>query len=293
MLTEHLLQTLRSLRLIGRAAAFEQQLIPPATHERLSFEERFGLLLGHEALDRDNRRVTRLLGTAKLRLKAHGADIDDHHPKPSKSRRASLLQGHWIERHQNRLSTGPTGSGQSSLACAFGDHACRQGRTTLYSRAPRLFETLTIAHADSSYPRLLASLARTELVILDDFARQPLTHEHRTDLLEILEDRHGVRSTLLTSQLPVKNWPKAIGDPTLSEAILDRLVHNAHKLELKGESMRKTQAVRTDDDQSCPDLLRLSPSPTTARCKPTRRSKPMTRINLRTRAHLTDVDRLT
>ena len=185
---------------------------------------------------------------ARFKLQAAISEIDYQHPRGlSKSRIASLVQSHWIERHQNLLITGKTGCGKSFLACAFGDHACRQGRTTRYFRAPRLFQALTIAHGDGSYPRLLASLARTELLILDDFALQPLTHQHRTDLLEIMEDRHGVRSTIVTSQLPVRNWHKAIGDPTLADAILDRLVHNAHKLELKGESMRKNETVSVDE----------------------------------------------
>jgi len=251
MLTEHILQTLRTLRLSGMADAFEQQLAQPATHDELSFEERFGLLLDHEVIDRDNRRVTRLLSTAKLRLKAHAADIDYEHPRGlSKSRLASLLQGHWLTQHQNMLITGSTGTGKSYLACAFGDQACRQGHTTRYFRAPRLFATLTIAHGDGSYARLLANLARTELLIIDDFALQPLTHEQRTDLLEICEDRHGSRSTVITSQLPVNHWHKAIGDATLADAILDRLVHNAHKLALKGESMRKRQGVPSNVEEA-------------------------------------------
>lgn len=239
MLTPSLLEQLRALRLTGMADALERQLTQPATHEELSFEERLRLLIDAEAIARENRRIARLLSTAKLRYAACVHDIDYRHPRGlSKSRIASLVQGEWLRQHQGLIITGPTGTGKSWLACAFGDHACRQGFSVRYFRTPRLFKTLEIARGDGSYARQLAQLARTDLLIFDDFALEPLSARARNDLLEIMEDRYAARSVLLTSQLAVKHWHKAIGEPTLADAILDRVVHNAHRLELKGETMR-------------------------------------------------------
>lgn len=159
---------------------------------------------------------------------------------------ARLSSGAWIRAHQNLLICRPTGVGKSYLACALGNQACRQGVSVLYLRAPRVVEELRISHADGSCAKRPARFAKTDLIILDDWALSPLTREARNDLLEILDDRMNTRSTLITSQLPVKHWHEYIGEPTLADAILDRLVHNAHKLALKGESMRKTTKPLTD-----------------------------------------------
>ena len=244
MLTQKLLELLRTLRLAGMAQALERQLTQPTTHEDLSFEERLGLLLDAEALARENRRIERALRTAKLRFAASVHDIDYRHPRGlTKSRMASLIQGDWLHKHQGVLITGPTGTGKSWLACALGDNACRQGFSVRYFRTARLFKALEIGRGDGSYAKQLAALARTDLLILDDFALEPLTARNRNDLLEVMEDRYGERSVLITSQLGVKHWHKAIGDATLADAILDRLMHNAHRLELKGETMRSAVAV--------------------------------------------------
>ena len=246
MLTHKLLEQLRGLRLTGIADALERQLTQPATHEDLSFEERLALLINAEALARENRRVESLLRSAKLRFAASVHDIDYRHPRGlTKSRMASLVQGDWLHKHQGCLITGPTGTGKSWLACALGDNACRLGFSVRYLRTSRLFKALEIARGDGSYTKLLATLARTDLLILDDFGLEALPARSRNDLLEIMEDRYAQRSVMVTSQLAVKHWHKAIGDPTLADAILDRLVHNAHRLELKGETMRPSLETKS------------------------------------------------
>ena len=241
MLTQHTLEKLHSLRLTGMAEAFEQQLAQPAINE-LAFEERFGLLVDQEVLYRENRRLARLLKTARLRVNACAEDIDYQHPRGlNRSSLATLISCQWVQRHQNLCITGPTGCGKTWLACAFGNQACRQGLSVRYFRLPRLFEHLRIAHGDGSYPRLMNQLAKTDLLILDDWAIHKMTAIQRNDLMEIIEERHGLNATLIAGQLPVEHWHDYIGEATIADAILDRLLHNAHRLPLKGESMRKKQ----------------------------------------------------
>jgi DNA replication protein DnaC len=239
MLHQHTLDKLHALRLTGMAAAFEQQLAQPAAQE-LSFEERFALLLDQEILYRDNRRLARLLKAAKLRVGACVEDIDYHHPRGiDRSFMSTLASCQWIARHQNLTITGPAGSGKTWLACALGNQACRQGLSVRYVRLPRLFEMLRIAHGDGSYPRLMNQLAKTDLLILDDWGLQKIAAAQRNDLMEVIEDRYGLRATLIAGQLPIEHWHEYIGEATLADAILDRLLHNAHRLPLKGESLRK------------------------------------------------------
>lgn len=240
MLNEPTLEKLQTLKLTGMRAAFEDQLAQPATHE-LAFEERLALLLDREILDRDNRRLTRLLKAARLRIPgACLEDVDYRHARGlQRSQMAQLGACQWIHHHQNVLLTGPTGTGKTYLACALGQQACRQGLSTRYVRLPRLLEDLHIAHGDGSYPRLMQQLSRTEVLILDDWAIAPLNASQRQDLMELIEDRHGLRSTLIASQLPVEHWHDYLGEPTLADAILDRLLHNAHRLPLQGVSLRQ------------------------------------------------------
>lgn len=238
MLLEQTLQQLRALRLHGMANALEQQVANPEFHQ-LSFEERLSLLVDREMLDRNNKRVTGLLRKAKLRQPACVEDINYKHPRGlDKSYMATLITCDFIRHHHNLLITGLTGCGKSWLACAIGQQACRQGLSVKYVRVAKLIEELRIAHADGSYIAILSQFAKTDLLILDDFGIDQLTQQDHRDLLEIIEDRHKLKSTLITSQLGVKHWHDYIGEPTIADAIMDRLLSHAHKLELKGPSMR-------------------------------------------------------
>ncbi len=237
-----ILQQLHQLRLSGMADALAHQIEQPNTYEELGFIERLALLVNSETTWRDNRKIARLLKNAKLRLNARVEDIDYRARRGlHKDTMAQLIQLDWVRHHRNLLIEGPTGTGKTYLACAFGQHACEQGFSVRYIRASRLFESLTLAHGDGSFGKLLAQLAKTQVLIIDDWGLDVLSQQQRNDLLEIMEDRHGQGATLITSQLPIAHWHEAIGDATLADAILDRLLHNAHKLKLEGESMRKRQ----------------------------------------------------
>lgn len=240
MLIEQTKQKLSTLKLTGMLEAFEQQRTQPDTHA-LSFEERLGLLVDREMISRENKRLERLLRAAKLRVNACIEEIDYRHPRGlNRSSMASLASCDWIQQQLNLCITGATGTGKTWLACALGNQACRQGHSVRYLRVPRLFEMLRIAHGDGSYPRLMNQLAKMDLLILDDWGLQKLNGPQRNDLMEIIEDRYKLRSTLIASQLPMDHWHDYVGEATLADAILDRLLHNAHRLLLEGESMRKT-----------------------------------------------------
>ncbi len=232
------------------AEALEHQLQQPDL-QALSFEERLGFLVDREVLARENRRLARLLPTAKLKVSACIEDIDYRHPRGLKRGQLTpLLTGEWLRAHHNLCLIGATGTGKTWLACAFGQLACRLGFSVRYLRLPRLFAMLRLAHGDGSYLRLLQLWANTDLLILDDWGLDTLTPPDRKDLLELMDDRHGLRSTLITSQLPLEHWHAYLGEPTVADAILDRLLHNAHKLHLKGDSMRKTTPILTQLDHS-------------------------------------------
>ncbi len=239
MLTHPTLEKLQTLRFDGMLKALREQMQMPEI-ETFSFEERLGLLVDRELTERENRRLQTRLRKAKLR---HEASIEDLDWRAARGLDRSLVMQlagcRWIERHHNVVITGATGVGKSFLACALAHKACLGGYSALYQRLPRLLEEVRLSRGDGRYARLLRSLVKTHVLILDDWGLVPLTAQQQQDLLEVIEDRHGVRSTIVASQLPVEHWHEIMEIPTLSDALLDRLVHNAHRIHLQGDSLRR------------------------------------------------------
>lgn len=251
MLNHPTFEQLRRLKLIGMLKALQEQEQMPDI-DQLGFLERLGLLVDWESQERDNRRLASRLRLAKLKQAACLEDLDLKTPRQlDRSLIQQLADGRWISQHLNVLITGPTGVGKSFLACALAQKACRQGYTAFYQRLPRLLTELEIARGDGRYPKLMRQLAKVDVLVLDDWGLENgLNDRQRRDLLEILDDRYASRATVVTSQLPIEHWHEALGDPTLADAILDRLVHNAHRIALKGNSMRKLKSLT---DSTTPD----------------------------------------
>lgn len=235
-----LIEQLRQLRLTGVVDMLKQQQSQPNTYSELAFEERLALLVDHEMIRRENNKVTRLRKQAKLRLSALPEELSYTQQRGlDKSRMAELLSGGYLRHCQNIVITGATGSGKTYVACALCEQACRQGITTRYWRLSRLTEQLHIARADGSYTRQLLQLSRKQLLVIDDWGLEKLSAKQAVDLLEVIEERHGRSSTIICSQLPVDQWHNMVANPTVADALLDRLIHSAHRIELKGDSMRK------------------------------------------------------
>jgi len=247
MLTQPLLDKLSKLKLSAFRLALEEQMQNPHYAE-LSFEERLGLLVDIETTRRANNRLRRRLKSARFPLQATIEDLDLSARRGLKRAQVlELAQGAWVRRHLNLLVIGPTGAGKTYLSCALGRAACEAEFTVRYLRTSRLLHTLELVHADGSYPQLLRSLARTNLLIFDDWLRDPLSRSQAKDLLEILDDRYARSATLVSTQVPVSNWHDRIPDPTIADSVLDRLIHNAYRLELKGDSMRKIHSPLLKD----------------------------------------------
>ncbi len=245
MLTHPTIDQMHQLGLAGMARAFAELEANPTSAE-LSHAEWLGLLLDREATERYDRRLRARLRYARLRHQAAVEDVDYRAARGlDRALFQALIAGRWIDEAQNLIIEGPAGVGKSWLACALGHKACRDNRSVLYQRIPRMFGDLSLARGDGRYPRLMRALGGVKLLILDDWGLEPLGPEQRHDMLEIVEERYGRGATLITSQIPVDRWHDLIGEPTLADAILDRIIHNAHRLQLKGDSLRKQRGPKT------------------------------------------------
>jgi DNA replication protein DnaC len=261
MLVTQTIENLYALKLNEMAAGLSEQC-EQASYQALSFEERLGLLVDRELAERESRRLGRYLKQAHLRSDAVLEDVDfrarrglDHHQV------VTLAECAWVRSHHNLAVVGATGLGKTFLACALANAAIRRGHSALYLRGPRMLDELAIARADGRFARLLATWSRLDVVVIDDFLLRPLSVEQAADLLEVIEDRAGRRSTVFTSQLPIAMWHEALGEPTLADAIADRVLQNLHRIELAGQSMRRRRA---DDDAKGPTAIASTSDPTEA-----------------------------
>jgi DNA replication protein DnaC len=248
MLNQPTLEKLQTMKLHGMANAFRAQLETTDTSQ-LSFEERFAMLVDQQWLWKENRALARRLRVAKLKERGVIEDIDYQHPRGlDRKLIRTLASSEWVRQHQNLLLIGPTGIGKTWLGCALAQKACRDGFTILHKRSSELFRELAVAHVDGSFGRQLTKLSRIDILVLDDFAMAPLKDSERRDFLELCDDRYQRRSMILTSQLPLAHWHEQIGDSTLADSILDRLVHNAYRIELNGESIRKKRGRKSEEE---------------------------------------------
>lgn len=248
MLTQQTIEKLYDLRLVAMAHAFSEQL-EQTEHASLSFDDRFGLLVDRQWMNRQEQRLTRRLNKAKLKQTSCVEDIDYRHPRNlDKQVMLELITCRWIQNKHNIIITGATGLGKSWLSCALADRACRNGYTAIYKQAQRLTFELTLARADGTYLKLLSQLSKIDVLILDDWGLARLDGQSQHDLFDVIDDRVGTRSTVVTSQIPVKKWHGTVGDPSVADALLDRLVHSATKIHLKGESMRKKISSKNEKE---------------------------------------------